>query len=540
MSHSLSNFLVHAIPGFTAFLESRPDYESLGESLDVFRSQLRSENKLDDSLDKQIRSAYIHYSTGLQTPDCVLLSVKDFRPEIVSYIEEFDLLASQSIYNKRLDEQIVKDVLYKYRNERHPYICAEITRVFLADKDYDTGLRFCVGPFRYLLDNTVELWHDPYGVYGMAMILNSLVNIISIDIRVEIDRKYPDILKKLVELTYLFLSRVICWPEDRMASPDGLSNLPITYYHKRSCCLLRKSLLFGFPEVFEGKVPSQSTSGTLQVSDYITAHLFSFHNLGDRGKKSEMKKYAKELYSELEGDGIRPFYTAASDGRIDSVELAYRYYLKYIDHPIDLNENHIQDIVRIVNANLQSKVDKPEMKDDYRAIGDYLHKNNISFFYHFTEEKNLTNIRRYGGLLSQYQCVMQAIPVRTEASTFMVGLREKDNKFGLEDYARLSFCSVHPLIDIRKEKGARLVRLKVSTDIAYLKDTLFSDKDAATEHHHGPGLDDLKRVDFNATSRIVHYDVDPQELCLRNQAEILVRTIIPKEYIINLDNPEII
>ena len=76
--------------------------------------------------------------------------------------------------------------------------------------------------------------------------------------------------------------------------------------------------------------------------------------------------------------------------------------------------------------------------------------------------------------------------------------------------------------------------------MAFLKDTLFSDRDAASEHHHGPGLEDLKKVDFNATSKVVHFDIDPEDLCLKNQAEVLVRTMIPKEYIVNLDNPETI
>ncbi len=540
MTNTLCDIFLSSLPGFRSFRESRPDHESLGESLDIYRRLLKSNHKLNDELDKQIRGAYIHYATSLQIPSCPIISAKDTNAETVSHILEFDLLASQSIYSVKLNEQIVKDVVNKYYDDSHPYICFEMSRVFLADNDIEIGLHFYLRPISYLKYNKQELWHDPFAVYGMSMLLNTLVSNISRDHREDIHTKSPELYKTLIELTYLFLTRVICWPENKMTSHEGKSNLPVSYFHKRSCCLLRKSLLHEFPEIFEDIVPSLSTVGTLQVSDYYTAHLFSFNNLGDRGKKSEMKKYAKELYSEFERDDIRPFYTAVQDGWIDSVELAYRYYLRYIEHPIDINETQYKDLLIRVSANLREKPLSIDTKIDSNAIIDYLKENNISYFYHFTEEKNLPNIRRYGGLLSQYQCVMQAIPVHTEASSTMIGLREKDSKFNLEDYARLSFCTDHPLIDKRSSKGCSLVRLKIKTDIAYLKDTLFSDRDAASEHHHGPGLEDLKRVDFNATSKVVHFDVDPQELCLKNQAEILVRSMIPKEYIINLDSPDIL
>lgn len=537
---SLCDIFMVSLPEFSPFLESRPSYESLGESLDIYRRLQKSNHKLNKELDDKIRGAYIHYAKSLQVPSCPIIQVKDLKPETVSHIEEFDLLASQSIYKGKLSEQLVKDVVFKYYDDCHPYICSELSRVFLAGNDFDTGLHFHINTLRYLKENPEELWNDPFGVYGIAMLLDTLVSNLSKDHWIHFDNRYAELLKTLVELTYLFLSRVICWPENKMATSDGLSNLPVSYFHKRSCCLLRKSLLHSFPEVFEEITPSLSTVGTLQVSDYYTAHLFSFNKLGDRGKKSEMKKYAKELYSKYQSDDIRPFNTAIEDGWIDSVELAYRYYLRYIAYPVNLNETLYVELLKSVSANIRDKKQSVETKKDSKAIGDYLKENDITYFYHFTEEKNLDNIRRYGGLLSQYQCVMQAIPVHTEASNTMIGLREKDNKFNLEDYARLSFCTDHPLKDKRGQQGARLVRLKIRTDIAFLKDTLFSDRDAASEHHHGPGLEDLKMVDFNATSKIVHFDVDPEELCLKNQAEILVRSMIPKDYIINLDNPDII
>lgn len=87
-----------------------------------------------------------------------------------------------------------------------------------------------------------------------------------------------------------------------------------------------------------------------------------------------------------------------------------------------------------------------------------------------------------------------------------------------------------------KQDGYNLVLLRIKIDVALLSETLFSDINAADgAHHHGRTMDDLRRVDLSATQQ--HYVSSSSPIFKKHQAEILVKTFIPLEYIENIDNP---
>lgn len=115
--------------------------------------------------------------------------------------------------------------------------------------------------------------------------------------------------------------------------------------------------------------------------------------------------------------------------------------------------------------------------------------------------------------------------------------RDADAKLGLEDYARVSFSKHLPKIDIRKREGANLVMLRISLDVALFEETLFTDIEAThPQMRYGKTLDDLK----NVNTRIALCDgflTNEQEF-LQQQAEVLIKGIIPLKYILNIDNPE--
>lgn len=70
--------------------------------------------------------------------------------------------------------------------------------------------------------------------------------------------------------------------------------------------------------------------------------------------------------------------------------------------------------------------------------------------------------------------------------------KANDQKFGLEDYVRLSFCDDHPMMWRLKCAGYNLVLLKIKVDVAWAKDTLFSDINAtAHNHRHGDDIEDF-------------------------------------------------
>ena len=176
-------------------------------------------------------------------------------------------------------------------------------------------------------------------------------------------------------------------------------------------------------------------------------------------------------------------------------------------------------------------------KQNAQLFREYLEENNVRFLFHFTDRQNVESIKKNGGLFSWKYCEEHNIQIENaggdETSRFL------DTKHKLEDYVRLSFCNDHPMAWRLKQNGSELVLLKIKVDVAWLQGTLFSDINAADNaHHHGPSLDDLKRVDINATR--MHYLPNTSEFFKKHQAEVLVKTHVPLEFIVNIDDPYII
>lgn len=164
----------------------------------------------------------------------------------------------------------------------------------------------------------------------------------------------------------------------------------------------------------------------------------------------------------------------------------------------------------------------------------YFSSNGIRYLYHFTDRRNLDSIRRNGGLYSWYYCENHNIDIPYPGGGEQS--RSLDRWHGLQDYVRLSFCDDHPMAYRLKLDGYNLVLLRIRIDVAFLEETLFSDINAADgAHHHGPTMDDLRRVDLNATQQ--HFVSASSSIFKKHQAEVLVKTFVPLEYIENIDNP---
>lgn len=167
-------------------------------------------------------------------------------------------------------------------------------------------------------------------------------------------------------------------------------------------------------------------------------------------------------------------------------------------------------------------------KTNWTEFREYLRWNGVSYFYHFTDRANLDSIRERGGLFSWKYCEEHDINIpRAGGSEFS---RSLDERHCLEDYVRLSFCDDHPMAYRLRQDGYNLVLLKIDVRVAWLQDTLFSDINATdSSHHHGGNLEDLKRVDIAATKE--HYVSQESPSFKKHQAEVLVKTFIPLEYI---------
>ena len=199
---------------------------------------------------------------------------------------------------------------------------------------------------------------------------------------------------------------------------------------------------------------------------------------------------------------------------------------------------------RILEAERKEKAEMAErsqltglcskLKDDALKIKDIIKNERVMYFYHFTDIKNIPSIKRHGGLYSWYYCKTHNITIPIQGGDEKS--KELDLRYGLEDYVRLSFCDDHPMAFRLQQNGNELVLLKIKIDVALFKETLFSDINAADKNHtHGGEYEDLQNINFAATKRhfVRHTDDDFKP----HQAEVLVKTFIPLNYIVNINNP---
>lgn len=173
-------------------------------------------------------------------------------------------------------------------------------------------------------------------------------------------------------------------------------------------------------------------------------------------------------------------------------------------------------------------------KNNAEDFLNYLRIKGIKYFYHFTDEMNLVSIRKHGGLYSWYYCQNNNIRIPNAGGDQMS--RALDSRHGLQDYVRLSFCSDHPMQYSLMKRGANLVLLKIKIEVAGFRDTQFSNMNAAANDvAHGPSFEDLCRVNIYAVKQTFVKRED--EIFQEHQAECMVKTFIPIEYIENIDNP---
>lgn len=181
---------------------------------------------------------------------------------------------------------------------------------------------------------------------------------------------------------------------------------------------------------------------------------------------------------------------------------------------------------------LYSIVTQPKGNPD--AYLNHLRLHGVKYFYHFTDERNINSIKKLGGLYSWYYCAQHGIEIPNPGGDPQS--RNLDTKYDLQDYVRLSFCNDHPMAYRKHKEGATLVLLKIKIDVATFRDTMFSDINAAdSDHTHGSDLVDLQRVNIGATQKSFVSRNDPD--FHTHQAECMVKTFIPIEYIENINNP---
>lgn len=209
------------------------------------------------------------------------------------------------------------------------------------------------------------------------------------------------------------------------------------------------------------------------------------------------------------------------------------------EHPS--SGNYVETIEKLTHEEIKRREETNRLKEQIttkkqnaNTILDYLRTNSITRFYHFTDERNLPSIQKLGGLYSWNHCKQNNITIPNPGGN--QESRNNDRGHGLEDYVRLSFCDDHPMAYRLHCNGARLVLLEIKVDVAVFRDTLFSDINAADSNEkHGGQYEDLCRVNIEATKK--HFLKNDDPLFKQHQAECMVKTFVPIEYITNINNP---
>jgi hypothetical protein len=181
-------------------------------------------------------------------------------------------------------------------------------------------------------------------------------------------------------------------------------------------------------------------------------------------------------------------------------------------------------------------------KSNWQEFQQILQQNNIANLYHFTDRANINSIKQYEGLYSWSYCDKHNIVIPKPGGS--MGSRGNDWTNGKVDYVRVAFTKGHPMCYVAQKDGriSNVVWLEISPEIVFWQNTEFADKNAAAFSSYratiGGTIQHLRNVKFDILEkglRVQHYNLDENEKPY-NQAEVLVKTWIPIDYITNINN----
>ncbi len=329
----------------------------------------------------------------------------------------------------------------------------------------------------------------------------------------------------------LFVVDYIEYPEERWHKKRALVKKVISYCES-------------FPNVCESIIYGICDKNRKELFSYSSEELkkiatLDINEIQQKEKEiiAEKEKRAKELAREREErnrviEEKRKRYNLLSEKYPDGI-IIFQQRNPLLDRDeILLNENKISEYEYAYKQG-NAYMFKRDPKPNYLDIKQYLESNRIKYLYHFTDRSNLESIKKNGGLYSWAFCEKEHMHIEKPGGSQLS--RELDRRDGLQDYVRLTFCTDHPMMYRLRKQGYNLVLLRIKVDVAWLKDTLFSNMNATDNNSHiGGTIEDLKLVHFDAAER-TYVSRDDPDFKLK-QAEVLVKTCIPSRYIENLDN----
>lgn len=286
----------------------------------------------------------------------------------------------------------------------------------------------------------------------------------------------------------------------------------------------------------------------LSEIDEIVSTIHIERSIKDRisERKTNIRELRRELKKKEEEAGIEKNIREINSKLFKIDEYVQKEDLNSAEQLL----SDIDDIYRMIPWERESEVDGKisRQRDSVQKLSETLaergkkkeifEQNGICYLYHFTAKENLDSIREHGGLYSWDYCDKHNIRISTAGGGDLS--RSLDKGVHLEDYVRLSFCRDHPMAyRVWQRTGKDIVLLKIKLDVAYIPETRFTDINAA-DGNFKIGADAnfiAGHINFRATKRTRVKNTDPDFKL--HQAEVLVKTFVPIDYIINIDSPDI-
>lgn len=164
-----------------------------------------------------------------------------------------------------------------------------------------------------------------------------------------------------------------------------------------------------------------------------------------------------------------------------------------------------------------------------------LNKENIYKLYHFTDRSNIASIKKQGGLYSWFNCQERDINVCFPGGDSLS--KTLDLYHNLEDFVRLSFNQNNPMMytALRENRIIDPVILEINPDVILWYDTRFSNMNATKNGHvQGPSFNHFKSINFSIARNENYLNLSTEDK-LYFQAEVLVKSFVPIDYITNIN-----
>jgi hypothetical protein len=173
-----------------------------------------------------------------------------------------------------------------------------------------------------------------------------------------------------------------------------------------------------------------------------------------------------------------------------------------------------------------------EYRSDCADFEFLLAENGIEKLYHFTDSRNLGSIAELGGLYSWKELNRKNRRIPAAGGDSLS--RTLDVTNGLQDFVHLSFARAQPMLAsaLRDGRIEQAVHLEISPDVILFSMTQFANRNAATSKSRlnvGSHLKDLRIIKFQVFSTESWDSHTFDDF----QAEVLVPSNVPKEFILN-------